>query len=113
PYRDRIVYLKQENRRACGARNNGIRHAQGEYVALLDSDDSWLPGYLRRQMQQLEADPSLDMVYCDCLIYGGPQSGKTFMQTCPSHGEANFEGFLIERCQAPISGIVVRRQTIL
>src|SRR5256885_9398759 len=30
PYRDRIVYLKQENRRACGARNNGINQARGE-----------------------------------------------------------------------------------
>src|ERR1700737_3017188 len=54
PYRDRIVYLKQENRRACGARNNGINHARGEYVAFLDSDDSWMPTYLRTQMGHLE-----------------------------------------------------------
>lgn len=114
PYGDRIVYLKQQNRRACGARNNGIRHAQGEYVAFLDSDDSWTPTYLRRQVEELEQDPLLDMVYCDCQIYGsGPQSGKTFMQTCPSRGEANFEAFLLERCQAPISGTVVRRRALL
>jgi glycosyltransferase involved in cell wall biosynthesis len=113
-YRGRIVYVKQQNRRACGARNNGIHHARGEYVAFLDSDDSWMPTYLRTQMEHFEQDPSLDMIYCDCLIYGaGPQSGRTFMQTCPSEGEANFEAFLTERCQAPISGIVVRRQTIL
>jgi glycosyltransferase involved in cell wall biosynthesis len=113
-YGNRIVYLKQQNRRACGARNNGIQHARGEYLAFLDSDDSWDPKYLRVQMEKLESDPSLDMVYCDCQIYGsGPQSGKTFMQTCPSDGEANFEAFLLERCQAPISGTVVRRKALL
>ena len=114
PYRNRIFYLKQQNRRACGARNNGIKNARGEYVAFLDSDDSWMPTYLRTQMEHLERDPSLDMIYCDCQIYGGgPQDGKTFMQTCPSVGEANFEAFLTERCQAPISGMIVRRKSLL
>lgn len=114
PYRDRIIYLKQENRRACGARNNGIQHAEGEYIAFLDSDDSWTPGYLRAQIERLEADPSLDMIYCDCLIYGGtPQAGKTFMESCPSTGPANFEGLLLEQCQVPISGTVVRRKALI
>jgi glycosyltransferase involved in cell wall biosynthesis len=114
PYRERIIYLKQENKRACGARNNGIRHAQGDYVAFLDSDDSWMPAYLRRQMQQFDADPGLDMVYCDCRIIGeGPRAGKTHMQICPSEGPANFESVLVERCQAPISGTIVKRAAIL
>ena len=114
PYQDRIVYLKQENRRACGARNNGISHAKGEYLAFLDSDDSWAPGYLQSQIEQLEADPSLDMVYCDCLIYGdGPDVGKTFMQGCPSTGRVTFDSVLTEQCQIPISGTVVRRQAVL
>ena len=114
PYQDRIVYLKQENRRACGARNNGISHAKGEYLAFLDSDDSWAPGYLQSQIEQLEADPSLDMVYCDCLIYGdGPDVGKTFMQGCPSTGQVTFDSVLTEQCQIPISGTVVRRQAVV
>jgi glycosyltransferase involved in cell wall biosynthesis len=114
PYRDRIVYLKQENRRACGARNNGINHARGEYVAFLDSDDSWMPTYLRTQLGHLQKNPSLDMIYCDCLIYGGgPQTGKTFMQTCPSRGPVNFETLLLEQCQVPISGTIVRRRLLI
>jgi glycosyltransferase involved in cell wall biosynthesis len=114
PYLQRIVYLKQENRRACGARNNGISHAKGEYLAFLDSDDSWTPEYLQSQIQKLEADPSLDMVYCDCLIYGdGPEAGKTFMQGCPSTGSVIFESVLTEQCQIPVSGTVVRRQAVV
>lgn len=114
PYGERIVYLKQENRRACGARNNGISHAKGEYLAFLDSDDSWAPGYLQAQIEHLEADSSLDMVYCDCMIYGdGPQSGETFMQGCPSVGPVTFESVLAERSQIPISGTVVRRKAVI
>jgi glycosyltransferase involved in cell wall biosynthesis len=114
PYRERVVYLKQENRRACGARNNGISHAKGEYLAFLDSDDSWTPGYLQSQIEQLEADSSLDMVYCDCMIYGdAPEAGKTFMQGCPSTGPVTFESVLAEQCQIPISGTVVRRQAVV
>lgn len=114
PYQDRIVYLKQENRRACGARNNGISHAKGEYLAFLDSDDSWTPGYLQSQIEHLEGDSSLDMVYCDCLIYGdAPQAGKTFMLGCPSTGPVTFESVLAEQSQIPISGTVVRRQAVI
>ena len=114
PYCERIVYLKQENRRACGARNNGISHAKGEFLAFLDSDDSWTPGYLQSQIEHLQADPSLDMVYCDCMIYGdGPQGGETFMQGCPSIGPVTFESVLAERSQIPISGTVVRRKAVI
>jgi glycosyltransferase involved in cell wall biosynthesis len=114
PYRDRIVYLKQENRRACGARNNGISQAKGEYLAFLDSDDSWAPAYLQSQIKHLEADPSLDMVYCDCLIYGDtPQAGQTFMQGCPSSGPVSFESVLTEQSHIPISGTVVRHQAVI
>lgn len=114
PYLERIVYLKQPNRRACGARNNGISHAKGEYLAFLDSDDSWTPRYLQSQVEHLEASPALDMVYCDCLIYGDtPQAGQTFMQGCPSVGAVSFESVLNEQSQIPISGTVVRRQAVM
>src|ERR1017187_9565262 len=68
PYLGRIVYIKQENKRAAGARNNAIRQARGEFVAFLDSDDTWFPNHLAAQMQLVADDPSLDLVYANALL---------------------------------------------
>lgn len=46
----RIKYFKQENGGSAAARNNGIRRADGQYIALLDADDIWLPEFLKKQI---------------------------------------------------------------
>jgi hypothetical protein len=92
PYRDRIIYVRQENQGPGGARNTGIRMARGVYVGLLDSDDVWDPEHLAAQVAVLEADPSIDMVYADARIVGDvPEAGRTVMEFCPSVGEVTFE----------------------
>ncbi len=48
---ERVVYIKQTNQGACAARNNGIDHAKGEFIAFQDSDDVWCPEYLERCWQ--------------------------------------------------------------
>ena len=111
-YPDRLVYLKQENKRAAGARNNAIRHARGEYVAFLDSDDTWMPDHLANQMQLFAGDPSLGLTYSNGLV-GMPGKEREFTKRCPSHGEATFGSLLVERCQIPISTVVARRDAII
>jgi GT2 family glycosyltransferase len=113
PYLSRIVYLTQTNQGPSAARNLAIRHARGEWLAFLDSDDTWLPHYLAEQMRFLNENPDLDMVYCDATLEGATGSaGKTFMEVCPSHGPVSFESVLLERTQVPTSGTVVRRQKV-
>lgn len=45
-------------------RNVGIRAANGAWIALLDSDDVWVPSKLRKQMDFAFQNPSLDLVGC-------------------------------------------------
>lgn len=61
------VIRHSENRGVGGARNTGIRNANGEYVVLLDSDDCWRAEKLEAQAQFLKANPQLDVLFCDFI----------------------------------------------
>lgn len=112
-YRDRIVYIKQENQGAASARNTGLRRARGRYVAFLDSDDLWLPNYLEEQLRSLDQSKA-DLVYADALLIGdSPLAGRTYMETSPSSGEVTAESLLALRCNVITSGVLVRRQPVL
>jgi hypothetical protein len=114
PYRDRIIYVRQENQGPGGARNTGIRMARGAYVALLDSDDVWDPEHLAAQVAVLEADPSIDMVYADARIIGDvPEAGRTVMEFCPSVGEVTFKRLVTRECTVHICVSVCRREILL
>jgi glycosyltransferase involved in cell wall biosynthesis len=113
PYLDRIVYIKQVNKRAAGARNTAIAKARGEFLAFLDSDDTWLPNHLESQMKQFEADPALGLVYANAVLIGDPARHIEFMEKCPSAGEAGFEALAVENCQIPVSTVVARKAAIV
>ncbi len=113
PYRDHIVYIRQENRGLSGARNTAIRSSRAPLIALLDSDDVWEPDYLAVQLSLMERDPALDVLYPDALIFGDdPRAGRTFMEVCPSEGEVTVESLLTQRCNVFI-GVTARREALV
>jgi len=112
PYRERVVYVRQENRGPSCARNRGVQLARGEYLAFLDSDDCWPPEYLSTQMQLFEDNPSLDLVYADATLFGSlPLARKTFMQT--STPPTTLDDLVSEGGQILPSGTVVKKRAIV
>ena len=66
-YGQRLIVLRTERLGVSGARNHGMAAARGDYIALLDSDDEWLPGKLEAQVRFLEARPDYGMVVTDVV----------------------------------------------
>ena len=53
-----------------GARNYALKHAHGEYIAYLDSDNVWHPEYLLTMGEALNRDnPPGRVAYCRCNVY--------------------------------------------
>lgn len=73
-YGERIIYLEQENAGPAAARNNGIRHATGDYIAFEDSDDVWLPTKLEKQVAFMEKTNT--MWSHTGFYYWWPSTGK-------------------------------------
>lgn len=58
----KINYIYQSNKGVSVARNTGITQAKGKWICLLDSDDSWQPDKLKKQIQALMDNP--DYLLC-------------------------------------------------
>lgn len=86
--------ISQENRGLSGARNTGIKHALGRYVALLDADDLWEPTKLEKQVQVLEAHPDVGLVYTWTALIDeqGALTGRYYRR----HEEGNVWSTLVE-----------------
>ncbi len=60
----RVRYIKHaQNQGEGGARNTGVQHAEGEYIAFLDDDDEWFPNKLQLQVELLASQPQVGFVH--------------------------------------------------
>jgi glycosyltransferase involved in cell wall biosynthesis len=64
----RLRYLKLSENKGIGfARQAGLENVSGKYIAMADSDDTWMAGRLRTQVEVLEVCPEIDILFGDYL----------------------------------------------
>lgn len=73
---DRVRVISQDNRGVSGARNTGIEAAKGELIAMLDSDDYWLPGKLQAQVDFFDSHPDSNIGLMDTFTEIVNNQGK-------------------------------------
>jgi glycosyltransferase involved in cell wall biosynthesis len=94
---NRIVYLRQEKKGVSAARNLGIRQSSGEFIAFLDSDDSFLPEKFATQIRAMEEHDNILLSHTSYnqvdqeqkhlqIIHSGLFAGKVYpgvLALCP------------------------------
>jgi teichuronic acid biosynthesis glycosyltransferase TuaG len=63
-----IKAITQANGKQGKARNNGINHSEGEYIAFLDADDEWLPNKIELQLKYLFTYQA-DLIFTDGYLF--------------------------------------------
>jgi alpha-1,3-rhamnosyltransferase len=90
----RFHLIRQENRGVCRALNRAIQEsAQGEYIALLASDDFWHREKLQMQIAELERHPQSAFCFSQAIAFkddNNPNDGRIFPRRCLS-------GHILER----------------
>lgn len=110
---DRITVLQHpngENRGQSAAINLGLKHVRGRYVAVLDSDDLWMPEKLSILIEYLEAHPDVGLVYSNghWIDEDGNSKGVMYGST---HVEASDPAAVLMNCYFALpSNSIARRE---
>jgi len=92
-YGGRVKLLQhQQTRGVSTARNYGINHAKGKYISFLDSDDLWVKGKLKIQVNFLDENPHYPLCYTDEIWI---RKGK---RVNPMLKHTKYSGWILEKC---------------
>jgi glycosyltransferase involved in cell wall biosynthesis len=110
-YGEAIRVVRKDNGGLSSARNAGIRSSRGEYVALLDADDWWLPEKLAAQVALMESRPEIGFSSVAARVED-PDGRLLNLWSC-ADWDGSFLGHLFRHPAAVAasgSGVIVRRQ---
>ncbi len=94
-YGDRINYIYQTNQGVAQARNTGLAVAQGKYIAFLDQDDFFYPHKLAAQVELIEQNPHLGMIFSGWDIVDSQGEAIDTVQPWENSRELNTKDIII------------------
>lgn len=107
----RIKIIHQDNNGVSYARNEGLKIAQGKYVAFLDSDDEWNNGFMEKMLSALESNPDAVLAYCGWKNVGlAGKRSNPFIP--PSYETSDKISILFTSCRWPIHAALVRMEAV-
>lgn len=110
-YGDRIRLVRRDvNSGMCSTtRNEAVRRARGEYIAFLDSDDSWFPRKLEKQVQFMKANPTIPLCHTSCRLMDAEsiEDGIRHEGRIPPSGP--YFDALLDHCWITISSVLMKR----
>lgn len=86
--------IRQANQGLSAARNAGVRHSSGRYLAFLDHDDIWRPDFLKKMVVQFQNGMRLGAVFCRAE-HMTPEGRLTARLTKPKLNGLTVKDFLI------------------
>lgn len=109
---ERIQYVRHEqNQGGSAARNTGIKHASGKYIAPLDSDDEWSANKLEKQVEVAESSPeNIAGIYCDRKLLN--PGGETKMVTNVESDFGLTRKFLLGNVIGGASVVMLRKEAL-
>lgn len=110
---DQIGYVWQENQGLAAARNTGIAHARGEWVALLDSDDCWQPSFLEKMTALAAQAPRAAVYYCGVAYVDGDGRSLPQRAEIPALQPAAFRQQMLRNNFLVPSTVMLRRQVVI
>ena len=119
-YGSRVKLFCQENAGVSAARNRGIHEARGEWIALLDSDDVWLPKKIEHQLEAIAVfGDEFGVCFTDNIFTSNPEMKlsrfhQTSLESISRFGslEEPAKSILAEREPFFTSSILVRRSLL-
>ena len=98
PYRDRITFLRQENRGVGAAKTAAARAASGDFISVLDADDVYLPARLEALAEAARARPDLDILNANAnVVLDGKTLRRAYDETWAFEVDDQRRGIL-DRC---------------
>jgi glycosyltransferase involved in cell wall biosynthesis len=107
---ERITLVYQNRAGPFVARNHAFAHANGNFIAFLDADDTWHPDALRLMHEALEAELA-DVAWCGWQAIG-PTATDTQPNPPPEFEAEEAVIFFLENGAWPLNSMLIRRQLI-